>query len=229
MCGPPEIWHWWEVSQWVVEVWLIEIGRGWRTNMKKFFFKFGNEMVPWIQFYPQSSDDSGSHDVCSKTICFSGLLLNSENPLCPALPPVPVPVSTGSVHMPCVPLTFPCLAVLIRQFLEIWDKQCQLEGNSQPWADFPMFGVTIRYYRETGTARTIDSLGQGSGVYVLLEHATIADSAGLTLKILLVPLIVPPTGGPRWAKRPYDPAWCTTPKLLDPKVPATLSCSVLIR
>lgn len=92
-----------------------------------------------------------------------------------------------------------------------------------------MFGVTIRYYRETGTARTIDSLGQGSGVYVLLEHATIADSAGLTLKILLVPLIVPPTGGPRWAKRPYDPAWCTTPKLLDPKVPATLSCSVLIR
>ena len=57
-----------------------------------------------------------------------------------------------------------------------------------------MFGVTIRYYRETGTARTIDSLGQGSGVYVLLEHASIADNAGLTLKILLVPLIVPPMG-----------------------------------
>lgn len=50
MCGPPEIWHWWEVSQWVVEVWLIEIGRGWRTNMKKYSFFLSLEMKWYLGY-----------------------------------------------------------------------------------------------------------------------------------------------------------------------------------
>lgn len=73
----------------------------------------------------------------------------------------------------------------MRQFLEIWDKQRQFKGCNQPWADVPMFYVTFRCYR-TGTARTTDSLGQGSDVYVLPECAAIADNAGLAPKILLV-------------------------------------------
>lgn len=92
-----------------------------------------------------------------------------------------------------------------------------------------MFGVTSRCHRGRGVARTIDLLGQGRGVYVLPECAAIADHAGLASKILLVPLIVPPTGGPGWPKTPYDPAWCTNPKLLDPEVRATLNCNVQIR
>lgn len=92
-----------------------------------------------------------------------------------------------------------------------------------------MFGVTSRCCRGTGVARTIDLLGQGHGVYVLPECAAIADNAGLASQILLVPLVVPPTGGPGWPKRPYDPAWCTNPNLLNPEVRATLNCNVPIR
>lgn len=92
-----------------------------------------------------------------------------------------------------------------------------------------MFGVTSRYYRGTSAARTINSLGQSSGVYVLPEWAAIADNAELASEILLVPLTVPPTDGPGWPKRPYDPAWCTNPKLLDPEVHVTLNCKVKIR
>lgn len=49
-----------------------------------------------------------------------------------------------------------------------------------------MSDVTSKCYRGTGAGRTIDSLGQGSGVCVLPECATVADSAGLALRILLV-------------------------------------------
>lgn len=77
------------------------------------------------------------------------------------------------------------LSCVDEKFLETWDKQHQFEGSNQPWADIPVFCVTCRCCR-TGAARTIDSLGQGSGVYVLPESAAIADNAGLAPKILLV-------------------------------------------
>lgn len=65
--------------------------------------------------------------------------------------------------------------------------QTILASGEQPlWADIPVFCVTSRCCRRTGAARTINSVGQGSGVYVLPERAAIADNAGLAPKILLV-------------------------------------------
>lgn len=108
-------------------------------------------------------------------ICFSGFLLISENPPCPS-----------RALFTCVLLPFSSVAVLMRQFLETWGKQRQLEGNNPTWAESPMFCVACRCYSRMGAARTIDSPGQGSGVYVPPGCAAIADNAGLAPRILLV-------------------------------------------
>jgi hypothetical protein len=61
-----------------------------------------------------------------------------------------------------------------------------------------MFGFTARCWRRSGAARTIDE-GQGQAL------KSITDNAGLALKTLLVPLIIPPAGRHGWSKRPWTP------------------------
>lgn len=88
----------------------------------------------------------------------------------------------------------------------------------------PVFCVTSRCYR-TGAARTIDPWVK---VVVFMFFLNVQQ----VLTMLGWPqnpagsLIVPPTGGLGWTKRPRDTAWCTTSKVLDPEVPAILKNNV---
>lgn len=128
-----------------------------------------------VELHPQGSDWPGSHHVRGTMICFPGFLLIPENPPCPL---------QGSVPMCAAPI-FKRSSVDETASGDL--GQTPLARRKQPdLGRWPQVVCHLQVLQKVGAARTIGSLGQGGGVYVLPGYAAIADNAGLAPRILLI-------------------------------------------